>query len=206
MPYKNEVANKTSHFDIVKNPEVAEFIKSCDYIKVPSEAEGKKMCEDFKAIENVKSDKLPDNIISIDGSFYEASISDELPSTKIGYVKIGNMLIKRKEYNKLGKNKFVDPFEVSKFQNNNLSMTFTFPSSNIVTKGTDSLKDSFRKELDKQLLKKRTKENDYKTSLRTTLFHLAALRLDGRGTGDTNKIRIYRCPNEECEGDRKSVV
>lgn len=200
MPYKNEVANKTSHFDIVKNPEVAEFIKSCDYIKVPSESEGKKMCENFKDIENVKSDKLPDNIISIDGSFYEASISDELPSTKIGYVKIGNMLIKRKEYNKLGKNKFVDPFEVSKFQNNNLSMTFTFPSSNIVTKGTDSLKDSFRKELDKQLLKKRTKENDYKTSLRTTLFHLAALRPDGRGTRNTNKIQIYRCPNEECEG------
>ena len=200
MPYKNEKANKTSHFDIVKNPEVAEFIKNCDYIKIPSEEEGKKMCEKFKTIENIKSDKLPDNIISIDGSFYEASISNDLPSTKIGYVKIGNMLIKRKEYNELGKNKFVDPFEVSKFQNNNLSMTFIFPSSNIVTKGTANLRDSFRRELDKQLLKNRTKENEYKTSLRTTLFYLASLRPEGRGTGDVNKIKIYKCPNEECEG------
>ena len=32
MPYKNELANKASHFDIVKNPEVSEFIKNCDYI------------------------------------------------------------------------------------------------------------------------------------------------------------------------------
>ena len=36
MPYKYEYANKTSHFDIVNNPEVAKFIQECDFMIEPS--------------------------------------------------------------------------------------------------------------------------------------------------------------------------
>jgi hypothetical protein len=42
MPYKNEYADKTSHFDIVNNPEIIKFIEACDFIIEPSEEEGKK--------------------------------------------------------------------------------------------------------------------------------------------------------------------
>ena len=33
MPYQNEHADKTSHIDIVKNPDVEEFLKKCHKIE-----------------------------------------------------------------------------------------------------------------------------------------------------------------------------
>ena len=39
MPYQGEFASKASHYDIVKNPEVAQFLEDCDYLKPPSDEE-----------------------------------------------------------------------------------------------------------------------------------------------------------------------
>ena len=73
MPYKYEYANKTSHFDIVNNPEVAKFIQECDFMIEPSEDEGEKMNKLFVDVPK-NYGILPDKIIAIDGSYYEACV------------------------------------------------------------------------------------------------------------------------------------
>jgi hypothetical protein len=49
MPYQGEFANKASHFDIIKDPEVTQFLKECDYLKQPSDEEGQIMGACFEA-------------------------------------------------------------------------------------------------------------------------------------------------------------
>ena len=198
MPYKYEYADKTSHFDIVNNPEVIKFIKGCDFMTEPSEEEGKNVNELFvDAPQN--NDSIPEKIIAIDGSYYEASVQNRIPSTKIGYVKIGSLLIDRMQYRDLRvfNNRYVDPFRVAKMQDNNSPITFPFPSSNIILKGKKNVRDSFRYIMDRHLYEHRTIKDRPFTSLRTTLFHLASLRTGQLGTNDPNKLMIHKCPS--CE-------
>ena len=119
MPYQNEFADKTSHIDIVKNPDVEEFLNKCHKIDF-SDGEGiQSLISKFKPTPSSEY-KKPKNIISIDGSYYESSVTDKFPSQKIGFIKVGVVLLK---YNVLdtirNDSSFVDPFEVAKFKENN---------------------------------------------------------------------------------------
>lgn len=196
MPYKFEHADKTSHFDIVNNPEVVKFIHECDFMMEPSEEEGEKINGLFIDVPET-DEALPEKVIAIDGSYYEASVQNRIPSTKIGYVKIGSLLIDRRQYRNLRvlKSRFVDPFRVAKMQENNSPITFPFPSSNIVLKGKRNVRDSFRYALDKHLYEHRTIKDRPDSSLRTTLFHMAALRTGELGTDDPKRLRIHKCPS-----------
>ena len=40
MPYEGEFANKAAHSDMLKNPEIQDFLAGCEYLRVPSEEEG----------------------------------------------------------------------------------------------------------------------------------------------------------------------
>ena len=136
----------------------------------------------FQDVTNILNKEIKNsfikNVIGVDGSCYETSIDEKLPSTKIGYVKISNLLINMNKFNDIGKSKsrFVDPFEIAKIKNSNNANTFVFPSAYISFNDNDSVIDSFREKLDKQLYNYRTNADDPDSSLRTTLFHLAALR------------------------------
>lgn len=198
MPYKYEYADKTSHFDIVNNPEVIKFIQECDFMIEPSKDEGEKMNDLFIDVPH-NNDTLPEKIIAIDGSYYEASVKNRIPSTKVGYVKIGSLLIDRRQYRGLRvlDNRFVDPFRVAKMQDNNSPISFPLPSSNIVLKGKKNVRDSFRYAMDRHLYEHRTIKDKPDSSLRTTLFHLASLRAGELGTNDPKKLRIHKCPS--CE-------
>lgn len=205
MPYQGEFANKSSHSDIIKNPDVAGFLSNCEYLKEPSEAEGEAMGARFIEPPSTTDVTLPKNIIAVDGSSYEASISERLPSTKLGYIRIGSVLIDLSQYNSLRTdNRMVDPFRVAKLKRNNDALTFTLPGSNINWKEHSNVRDGFRAALDAQLADEKTRFNpqDPETSLRTTLFHLASRR-DKLGTGTPTKLKIHKCPNPDCDS-RKS--
>ena len=192
MPYQNEFADKTSHFDIVKNPDVAEFLGKC-HPKV----------EDFKNEELLSLGQLfsiptdnnyhkPDNIISIDGSLYESNTKKEYPSQKVGFVKVGVVLLQCKSLSAIkGKSRFVDPYEVSKITENNETYSFVLPSINMRYDGCDDVQESFRKALDEQFDRLRDKKDDPNTSLKTTLLKMASY-LEGC---DEEKIKISKCPN-----------
>ncbi len=194
MAYKKEWANKASHFDIVKNREVNEFLNDCDYITPPTEEEAKSLSNLFEEPMRRDDDKMPERIIAVDGSYHESSIDDRVPSSKIGYVKIGSFLIDMQSYNNLReyRDKYVDPFKVAKLQNNRSSVTFPLPSSNVVTKGKRTVCESFRYEVDKQLYNYRIDPNDPNTSLRTTLFNLASSR---PGNTISSELKLHKCPS-----------
>lgn len=201
MPYEGELANKASHFDLVQDPEIQNFLYECDYLQKPSEEEGNQRTASFTPIPNLDRVKFSEQIIAIDGSYYSSRISDRLPSTEVGYVKISSILIDLKDFGGLKVGKYVDPFKVAKLLNNSDSLKFIIPSANICWNGNSSVRDSIRAAIDKHLYGEKTRFNpeDPKTSLRTTLFHLASRRPSEMGTGDINRLKIHKCPNEKCQ-------
>jgi hypothetical protein len=196
MPYENEFASKTAHIDILKNPEVLEYLSQCQFLTPPSDEECEAMAAHFTAPPETAQVKMPAFVIAADGSNYESSIDDKLPSTKIGYVKVGSILIVLNQFDSLRKGKFVDPFRVAALQDQNSSLTFFIPSANIRWGEKTDVQDSFRAILDKQLYDPKTRFNpdDATTSLRSTLFHLASRRPGDMHTGHSNLLKIYRCP------------
>ncbi|MDX1933138.1 MAG: hypothetical protein SFU56_11075 [Capsulimonadales bacterium] len=195
MPYQGEFANKASHSDIIKNPDVAAFLAECEYLREPSDEEGQAIAEMFSPTALGDPQTLPERIVAVDGSVHESSIDDKLPSSKVGYIKVSAMMIMLSEFGDLRTpdRKFVDPFKVAALQRNKDSLLIVLPSANVL-KGKKSVRDSFRAVLDAYLYGENTRfvANDPDTSLRTTLFHLASHRHGGR---DTMTLTVSRCPS-----------
>jgi hypothetical protein len=196
MPYENELASKSSHSDFLRNPDIQDFLDQCDYLKPPSDAEAAALASKFVTPPDDHA-KLPSFIMSVDGSNYESSIENKLPNTRVGYIKIGTMLISLEKFDSLHVGKFVDPFKVAALQDDNAALTFSLPSANIRWGGKTNVRDSFRAYMDMQFAHPRTcfSESDQNTSLRSTLFYLASLRPGKLGTGDPSKLKLHSCPN-----------
>src|SRR3954447_24188376 len=101
MPYKKELASKSSHYDIVRNVDVTEFLETCEYLQEPSDEEAKNITAAFAPLPPLRDVTLPARVIAVDGSPYEASINDRLPSTKVGYIKVGVILIDMRQFSSL---------------------------------------------------------------------------------------------------------
>ena len=191
MPYQNELADKTSHIDIVKNPDVEEFLNKCRKIDYPDGLGFHSLTSVFKTTP-LSDFKKPKKIISIDGSYYESSVTEKFPSRKIGFIKIGVVLLKYNVLDNIGNDfSFVDPFEVAKFKENNDSYSIVLPSANVVYSDCSDVKDSFRNALEDQFDRLRTEKDNPETSLKTTLFKLASY-LDGCSE---NRIKLSKCPS-----------
>jgi len=196
MPYEGEFASKTAHSEFLRNPDIQGFLGQCEYLTPPSDEEAQAMADRFSEPLIVDAN-LPSFVVAVDGSSYESSIDDKLPSTKVGYIKVGAILIDLGKYGSLRVGKFVDPFKVAELQDDNSALTFSVPSANIKWGGKKNVRDSFRAFVDQQFYGVRTRfnENDPLTSLRSTLFHLASLRPGDMRTDDPYKLKIYKCPD-----------
>ncbi len=196
MPYEGEYASKTSHSEFLRNPDIQAFLGQCEYLTPPSDEEAQAMADNFSEPPEVDR-KLPSFVIAIDGSNHESNLDDKLPATRVGYIKIGAVLIDLDKYSSLRVGKFVDPFRVAELQEDNAPLTFSVPSANIRWGGKENVRDSFRAYVDQQFYGTRTRfnENDPFTSLRSTLFYLASIRPGGLHTGDPRRLKIYKCPN-----------
>lgn len=196
MPYENEFADKASHSDIIKNPDVKTFLEECSYLREPSSKEIENLEQKFIDTEVANDTELPKHIFAIDGSSYEALIDDRLPSTKVGYIKVNTIHISTEEFGalRIKNGQLVDPFRVARLRKNKDSLLFVLPGTNMKWNGYDSVRDSFRSRLDQELLKNETRfiKNDYKTSLRSTLFYLASTRPENQ---EDNFITLHQCPS-----------
>jgi len=199
MPYENERADKTSHRDFIQNPEVQGFLDACEYLTPPDENEAKNLTAAFSAPPRLPSPHSIELVLATNGSNYESALHDRIPSTRLGYLKVGAVLFSLKEFSHLREGPFVDPFKVAALQDNNTALTFVLPSANVRLKGKGSVRDSFRAALDEQLLSEKTRfdPKNFHTSLRSTLFHLASRRPGELGTGNPFKLRLHKCPT--CE-------
>ncbi len=196
MPYEGELAGKTAHSEFLRNPDIQSFLAACDYLIMPSDEEAQAMGDRFSLPPGPTAD-LPGFVIAVDGSSHESSLDDKLPSTKMGYIKIGAVLIDLEKYRTLRNGRYVDPFRVAELQDDNSSLTFSLPSANIRWAGRKNVRDSFRASLDQQFYSTRTRfsDKDASTSLRSTLFQLASLRPGELGTADARRLRIHKCPS-----------
>lgn len=197
MGYKNEKASKTSHVDIIKNSDVQVFLENCQLMTPPSDIEGERIARMFISVPNFSEIDIPRYILATDGSSYEASIDDRFPSTRIIYLKFSCLLIDTQKLSNLWayNRKFIDPFKFAEIQKDNASISLVLPSSNVIKKGYSSVCDSFRAALDKQLYEIRSDNTKPETSLRSTLFALAALRSGPLKTGEPQSILLHTCPS-----------
>lgn len=193
-----DTADKTTHIDIVQNPDIRNFLDECEYMVPPTGNELAEIVSNFVAIP-FWDKELPTKVIAIDGSSYEATVNPQIPFTRFGFVKIGHLLINRDSFKGLNSGKFVDPFEVARISKDNSSLLFSFPSSNMSYKNQKNVRDSFRLALDEALYKQRFAENDPQTSIRTTVFHIAANRTGKLHSDIPNRLFLHKCPSCEAE-------
>lgn len=185
---------KTAHIDIVKNPDVRSFLDACSFMVTPTGNEINEIASHFVSVPD-GSNVLPTKIIAIDGSNYEAMVNPQIPFTRFGFVKIGNLLINRDSFKGLNSGKFVDPFSIARLSEDNSSLTFSFPSSNMSYKNQENVRDSFRMAMDEALYMQRFDSNNPHTSLRSTLFYIASQRTGDLRSDASNKLFLHRCPS-----------
>ncbi len=168
MPYENELASKASHYDFVRNPDVKAFLQDCTFLKPPSEEEGKIFAARFQVPPPTDGLDLPRFVMAIDGSYHESEINEQLPSTRIGFVKVGCILVDMGTFASLKvlEGRYVDPFRVAELQENNSALTFALPSANVRWGTRQDVRTSFRAALDAHLYGPITRfvESDPKTS------------------------------------------
>jgi len=186
MPYARETAGKGGHADFVRNPDVVAFLNDCGYMRSPSEEEAKRLAQTF--IDAPSGEPLlPRHVLASDASKSDTPISERLPSTQVGFLKISHVLINMAKYAGLidPRNRFVDPFKVAEIHRAAHPLTFTMPGSNIRYKGATSVKDGFRTALFDQLF--RAASDGGRRSVAQVLLDL-----------EGGPIVIDRCPSLGC--------
>ena len=153
MPYDRQTAGKGGHADFVRNPDIKAFLADCDYMRVPSDLEAQAITSSFQAAPSGTPPRLPDYVVASDASKSDTPISEKLPSTQIGYIKVSHVLITMGSYSEMidPKTRFVDPFKAAELHRNAAPITFTLPGSNIRYKNAKSVKDGFRRAVFHQL-------------------------------------------------------
>ena len=119
----------------------------------------------------------------MDASKSDASISDKLPSTQLGFIKVSHVLIAMDKYAELidPNTRFVDPFKTAEMHRNAEPVTYVMPGSNIQYLGSKTVKDGFRRAVYDQLSANRRGEGS-SMILTNTLLSL-----------NNNKIFITVC-------------
>lgn len=153
MPYKRETAGKGGHADFVRNPDVQGFLENCTYLREPSDAEATELASRFMRAPMGGPPNLPRYVVASDASKSDTPISDKLPSTQIGFLKVSHVLVDMEKYAGLidPLNRFVDPFKVADMHRAASPVTFTMPGSNIRYHGINNVRDGFRRALFDQL-------------------------------------------------------
>ena len=195
-------SGKTSHIEIVQNPDVIEFLKSCSFMREPTGDEIDEIISSFVSVGDFSSETLPENLITVNSSSYEAHVREDIPYTNVGYIKLVTTLLKNNELLALAKDKFIDPFRVAKLMDEKETIPFVLPSSNVKYEDCDTTVESFRRALDDFFEKTRESKSDRRTSLKSTLFWLASCA-DGN---DISKIVLHKCPYDDCDQSNVPVL
>ena len=185
MPYNGEYASKSGHMDLIKNPDVDNFLKNCVYLLEPNEADAKAIASAFIPVPI--TDVLPLKVVASDASPYSESLTDKFPSTQVGYVKVSLVLVDLKEFDELTQpgTRYVDPFKAAKLHRNANGIAFTLPGSNVRYKGAKTVKSGFRKAVYEQYKDPRTNfKKDAAYTIADTLLHIS----DGQ-------VIIDKCPS-----------
>ncbi|WP_026853488.1 hypothetical protein [Geothrix fermentans] len=186
MPYDRQSAGKGGHSDFVRNPDVQAFLADCDYMREPSEAEAQAIASTYMPAPAGSPPCLPEYVVASDASKSDTPISDKLPSTQVGFIKVSHVLITMDRYSEMidPKTRFVDPFKAAELHRSAAPITFTLPGSNIRYKNAKSVKDGFRRAVFQQLSTNRGNGGASQLKLSDTLI-----------TINNKAIALEKCPS-----------
>jgi len=203
MPYENQYGSKTAHSDVVRNPDVQAFLNECQPLREPSEQASKELASCFIEPPDYSKDAETSFIIASDGSYYASSIDARLPSIQVAYLKFGTILIEMKDFSGLEDKttQMIDPFRVSALQKNRDTLALVLPLSNFRLPIDDSVRATFRRQMDGFLWSEATRFrlDDASTSLMGTLIELALMR--ERGNDHPGTVYVHKCPSTNCEAE-----
>lgn len=153
MPCARETAGKGGHSDFIRNPDVQNFLGQCDYLREPTDEEAEHLASQFIQAPTSTPFQLPRYVVASDASKSDNAISDKLPSTQIGFLKVSHVLVNMQKYAELidPSTRFVDPFKVADIHRDANPITFTMPGSNVRYCGINSVRNGFRRALFDQL-------------------------------------------------------
>jgi hypothetical protein len=201
MPYENQYGSKTAHSDVVRNPDVRNFLEQCRPLREPSEAASQELASCFIEPPDYSNDSGINYVIASDGSFYASSIDNRLPSIQVCYLKFSTILIEMQDFQGLedSHTQLIDPFRVAALQRNRDTLSLVLPLSNFKMPDDDSVKSTFRRQIDAFLWSEATRfrRDEPDTSLMGTLIELAQLRPQ-LGDASPGTIVIHRCPTQDC--------
>lgn len=209
MPYKGERASKGGHSDLVKNPDIQNFLDQCEYMREPTDEEANHIASSYQSAPT--SGTLPVKVVASDASPYSEPIAGKFPSTQVGYVKVSLVLIDLNDYDGLTQpgSRFVDPYKVAAMHRNADAFGFTLPGSNIRYKNAKSVSDGFRRAMWEQLSDERTKlAKDEGFSVNGTLLDINDGQAEVKKCPScafenhflfTTRTQIHKCP--KCSTD-----
>ncbi len=203
-----QTASKIGHSAFVENPEIRDFLAECNFMREPNDDELTLIQSRFEVVPN-SGEAPPEFVIAIDGSPYESSFHNGLPSTRAGYFKVSGVAVSIPRYQAAcdkGR-RFLDPFAMAAIYEQRDALTFCLPSSNMEYRGTTSVKHGFRLKLFEEFCAEKTRIVQGKgATFLSTLFKIAGLvanssnaedvdggKPKGLTVGGVRYIRVHKC-------------
>lgn len=147
MPFNREKANKFSHERIINSRIVKEKIGQYRIICDVKGDVHKDIESKFRQVK-IEDKRKIDFVFTIDSSFTELPLNDDIPSAKMGIVNFGSSIINLNKKSDIYEGGFINPQKYNDIYNSSV-LTFVCPTFNLVPKEDDSLSvvDSIRKEI-----------------------------------------------------------
>lgn len=200
MPYPGQVAGKTGHADIVRNPDVQSFLQRCCDVPRPTPDDIKKLLSEASDAVCFGEQQLPGIVLALDGSSYEASPDGGFPSRRIGYVKISSVALDMERYKglRVPGARTVDPLVVNALLKDTEAFSMALPGAYVIPAGRQSSKEGFRYELQNYLMSDRTRlaKHTLYDTLQTVWHAMDRIEPDGKG-GHFLKVG---CTEDLCDG------
>lgn len=149
MPYFNERANKFSHERIINNKKLSEKLNRYKIVY--------DITENNEGMESIKSSFVErdgtnvrnvEYILSVDSSYMEIPVNEEIPTAKIGIINFSSSIINLKIKTSVYDSGFINPQKFNEIYNSSL-LTFICPTYNVTLRADTevSVLDCIRKEI-----------------------------------------------------------
>ncbi len=134
-----EMASKTNHSTIIRQPQVQQFLASCT---IPQPADHSTVKLQAIPVSSPVADNIR-IIIAIDGGFSETEVRKEFPSSSYTFYQFGGLMFETTDLQNLREKPFIDPEDMAKLRNIQ-RFPFVLPTKNIRLNHCNSLVHSVR--------------------------------------------------------------
>jgi len=143
MPLKGEASSALGHVEILRDPEVRDFLEQCRYYEDTTGHEDS-ILQRVQDVTSQIDHPVEGAILGYDGSNYEAAIRNEFPSVRAGLIKLSQIMISIDDYRKLDINAgFVDPIAAAKLSRQSDAFNIPLPGAGLRI-GSMSNRSTFR--------------------------------------------------------------